>query len=108
MRFKVTLISVLLILVGGWVVGLGCYPFLTWSPLNCRYEDIDINTGRIRHQRLLLGICISERIEDSSISRELQLGGAPADWRRANTFSPLVGYSPHYIFHSAVSQAREL
>jgi len=96
------------VIIGFWVVGLGCYPFVTWSPLNCRHEDIDINTGRIRHQRLLLGICVSERIVDSPISRELGIKEVAPDWRRANTFSPCVGRSPHYVFHSGIHQTREL
>ena len=108
MNSKVAIVSVLFVLAGAWVIGLGCYPVVAWSPLNCRHEDIDINSGRIRHQRFLVGICISERIEDSVISRELQLAGVTPDWRRANTFSPLVGHSPHYIFHSGIHQTREV
>jgi hypothetical protein len=108
MKPKVAILAVLLGLVVCWVVGLGCYPLVTWSPLNCRHEDIDINTGRIRHQRFLLGICVSEHVEDSPISRELGIADAAPDWRRANTFSPCVGYSPHYVFHSGINQTRKL
>lgn len=108
MKLKITIVCLLFVLVAGWVVGIGCYPFVAWSPLNCRHEDIDINTGRIRYQRFLVGICISERIEDSPISRQLQLAKTTPDWRRVNTFSPLVRHSPHYIFHSGIAQTREL
>ncbi|MAG93549.1 MAG: hypothetical protein CMJ48_07350 [Planctomycetaceae bacterium] len=108
MKSKVPIFAVLLLVLAGWVVGLGCYPFVTWSPLNCRYEEIDINTGRIRHQHLLLGICVSERIEDSAISRQLRTSDVVPDWRRANTFSPCVDHSPHYVFHSSIHQTREL
>ena len=108
MKSKVTILAVLLVLVVGWVVGLGCYPLVTWSSLNCRHEEIDINTGRIRHQRFLVGICVSERIEESPISREAAIANVVPDWRRANTFSPCVGYSPHYIFHSTIVQTRKL
>ena len=108
MKFNFAILCLLLVLVAGWIVGLGCYPFVAWSTINCRHQDIDINTGRIRHQRYLVGICVSEHIEDSSISRQLQLSETAPDWRRVNTFSPLVGHSPHYIFHSGIAQTRKL
>jgi hypothetical protein len=30
------------------------------------------------------------------------------DWRRVNTFSPGVGHSPHYVYHGAFAQIREI
>ena len=107
-KSKVAVLSIFLVLIVGWVAGLGCYPLVMWSPLNCRHDDIDIDTGQIRQQRYLLGLCVRERIEDSPVSRELQLAGIAPDWRRANTFSPLVRHSPHYAFHSAIHQTRLL
>lgn len=102
----------LLVLIVGWVVGLGCYPLVYWSPLNCIHNDIDLNTGRIRHQRYLLGICVQEYVEHSPISHELGRGlgfvGVASDWKRVNTFSPLVHHSPHYRFHACIHQAQEL
>ena len=95
-------------LLGGWVVGLGCYPFVQWSALNCRHEDLDINTGRIRHQRFLLGLRVKDRIEESAISRAVQVTEVPPDWRRVNTVSPLVRYSPHYRLHGGIAQIRYL
>jgi hypothetical protein len=29
-------------------------------------------------------------------------------WHRVNTFSPGVGHSPHYVFHSALFQAHQM
>ena len=108
MKSKIGVVAVLIALGVGWAVGLGCYPFVRWSPLNCRHEDIDINTGRIRHQRFLVGMCVRERFEETPISPQFDLSNVAPDWRRVNTFSPLVRHSPHYRFHSAIHQAREL
>lgn len=110
MRLKGAIVVVFLLVTLAWVVGLGCWPLVRWSPLHCWQDEIDIATGRIRHQRYLLGICISERVEDSAISRQLPPPAANslADWKRVNTFSPLVYHSPHYIYHSAIHQSREL
>lgn len=104
MTLKLVTRVALFILVIGWVVGIGCHPFVRWSTFNCRYEEIDINTGQIRHRQFLLHHCITERTEDSPISRELKLAGVAPDWRRVNTFSPCVRTSPHHVFHSGIHQ----
>lgn len=104
---KTVIIGFLLfVLIFSWVVGLGCWPFLQWSPLNRRHEDVDIDSGRIRRQWELLGICVQETIEESAVSRELadEIAGQPENWQRVNTFSPLVHYSPHYKYHAAIYQ----
>ena len=103
MKSKIALLAVLLMLVG-----FGFYPLVMSCPLNCRHEDIDINTGQIRHQRILFGICVSERIEDSPVSKEADNTDVTPDWRRSNTFSPYVDHSPHYVFHSGINQTRKL
>lgn len=95
-------------LVCGWLIGLGGWPLIIWSPLNCRHDEIDINSGRIRTQRFLAGVCISERVTESPVSLEVANTTARPDWRRVNTFSPFVNHSPHYSFHAAINQAREL
>ena len=95
-------------LVCGWLIGLGGWPLITWSPLNCRHEEIDINSGRIRAQRFLAGVCVSEQVTESPVSLEMSDAAVRPDWRRVNTFSPLVGHSPHYSFHSAIHQTRKL
>ena len=89
-----------------WVVGLGCWPLVVWSQLNCHHEDVDINSGRIRRQHYLLGLCVCETIEETSLSHLImaETEKKPAEWRRVNTFSPLVHYSPHYKYHAAIYQ----
>lgn len=93
-----------------WAVGLGCWPFVQWSRLNCSHEDIDINSGRVRTRHFLLGFCVSESVEESDFSRVASsdtVDSSPA-WHRVNTFSPMVHYSPHYRYHAAIWQAREI
>lgn len=86
--------------------------FSPWSEINCRHQDINIKTGQARYSRCLWFVKISERIEHTPLS--LALNGETVDvndinpWHRANTFSPGLGYSPHYIFHSALHQANQM
>jgi len=110
MKPKIAIVVVLPSLTLLWVIGLGCWPFVTWSPLNCWHNDIDITTGRIRHQRFLLGICVRERVDDSALSRQLPppADDSVTDWKRVTTLSPLVDHSPHYSYHSAIHQTQEL
>jgi hypothetical protein len=85
--------------------------FFPWSPINCRYQDVDIMTGRLRFTQYLLFCKVSERIEDSPLSKALppdMVATAKPDWQRVNTFSPGVHHSPHYIFHGAIGQIRML
>jgi hypothetical protein len=84
---------------------------LPWSPINCWHYDVDIHSGRIRYTRYFAFIRISQHIDESALSRALQrdeLQRAHPKWKRALTFSPGVHNSPHYVFHSAISQIREL
>ncbi len=82
--------------------------FFQWSPLNCWHEDIDINTGRVRRTRFLLYLQIDDHIEDTWLSSAINNPTPSPDWRRVNTFSPGVGYSPHYLFHGALYQIKIL
>ena len=86
----------------------------TWSPLNCWHDDVDIRTGRIRHTWYLLYHKVSDRTEDSPLAEVLGPGaviGMRPEWRRVNTFSPLTHlthYSPHYSYHGAIAEMKEL
>ena len=86
----------------------GIFP---WSPANCWHEEIDIRSGRIRCTRYILGFRISERITSTPLSEAAQLAGSLAaipEWHRVNTFSPGTHHSPHYAFHGAIGQVRDL
>lgn len=83
-----------------------------WTEINCRHQDINIKTGQARYSRYLWYVKISEVVKDTPIS--VALGGKVMDvadvepWRRVNTFSPGLRHSPHYHYHGALHQAREL
>ncbi len=83
--------------------------FVPWSDINCQHQEINIKTGQVRYSRSYWYVTVSERIEDTPLSRVLQ--GETVDvadieaWQRVNTFSPGVRHSPHYRFHSALPQA---
>jgi len=84
---------------------------MAWSPINCRHEDIDLETGRIRHTTMVYWMPISRKFEHTSISKVLgvvDLYRASGDWHRVNTFSPGVRHSPHYSFHGVLSQIEKL
>jgi hypothetical protein len=82
--------------------------FIPWSAINCKCHEINIKTGQVRYSRCLWYITISEKVEDTTLSRAMRGNSIDvADiqpWQRVNTFSPFMDYSPHYIFHSAISQ----
>jgi hypothetical protein len=88
-------------------------PFVKpWSPINCRHQEINIKTGQARYSRHLWYVKVSERVEDTILSKVL--GGESVDvadiapWHTVNTFSPGLHYSPHYRFHAALFQASEI
>lgn len=104
-RWMIIAVAILLLVL--FVVPM----FVPWTPLNCRHQDVDIATGRLRSTRYLLYCKVSERIEGSPISNVLpkdMVDSATPDWHRVNTFSPGVHHSPHYIFHSAIHQIHML
>jgi len=101
--------SLIILVVAAIIVCLFAPAFMSWSPINCKYQDVDIKTGRARYTRYLLYCKVSERIEETPLSRlipkEMREGAEP-DWRRVNTFSGWGGHSPHHTFHGAFAQIR--
>ena len=98
--------SVPILLLAASLVGL-----LPWSPVNGWHYDMDIASGRIRYTRYLFWVPWRQVIEDSALTKALRpedLADVQADWHRVQTFSPGVSHSPHYHFHSATAQIREL
>lgn len=102
---RISLISLLILLV----VALS---LPARSRLYCRHEDINIKTGQCRITHVLCFFQISQCIKDTPLS--LVLGGETIEinpieaWHRVNTFYWGRRYSPHYNFHGAFAQAREL
>jgi len=90
-----------------WISGI----LMPWSKVNCWEELVDITTGRVRTQRFFLYMKVRETIVDSELTKVLEpadLAGKTPKWHRMNTFSPGVRHSPHYTFHGAFGQMRQL
>ncbi|MEM7164426.1 MAG: hypothetical protein AAF581_03125 [Planctomycetota bacterium] len=82
--------------------------YVPWSAINCRYEDVNIVSGHARYSRSWWYIVVSERIEETALSTALNSSlPDPSAWRRANLFDGRRPNSPHYRFHSALSQIQE-
>jgi|GEM_PF-1507176 len=82
-----------------------------WSGINYWTYDVDIFSGRIGYTRYLFFVPVGEKIEDSALTRALQpedYAGTACDWHRVLTLSPGVQHSPHYGFHGAIAQIRQL
>ena len=94
------------LLLYGATVLLSWSGIAPWSPLNCRHEEIDINSGRVRYTRMLFYIEVSQRVEETWLSENcpVSLRTTRENWRRVNTFSPGVRHSPHYHYHAALAQ----
>lgn len=103
-RFRI----VLSILISTAIASLFASGAIQWSELNCWHDDIDINSGRVRHTRFLLYYQIDDRTEETWLSRVCDGPKLSPDWRRVNTFSPFVHYSPHYRYHGAIDQIEML
>ena len=85
--------------------------FIPWTSINCVCEDVDIRTGRIRISRYLAFCKVSERVEESALSRVLpqeMVEGVKPQWERVNTFSLGLSHSPHHRFHGAIGQIRSI
>jgi hypothetical protein len=91
-------------------LGLQYLGFFPWSNINRWSEYVDIHSARFRYTRDFLGFRVSERVVDSELTRMLLPGDlhVVAIWKCVNTFSPGVNHSPHYQYHGAISQMREL
>ncbi len=87
---------------------LGRFP---WSGVNCWQDDIDITSGRIRQTRYLLWIPVQRFVRDSALTKAARPEAATLsgpDWHPVVTLSPGLRHSPHYAFHGATDQIREL
>ena len=77
-----------------------------WWKLCYRCEDVDIKSGRIRYTRHLFYCKISEKIDDTILTKALGefAEDVQPDWRRVSTFSLGVRHSTHYVYHGAIVQ----
>lgn len=104
MRRSTQRILILLTLVT--LAGLVFLPLVDGEKIFRTERWIDLNSGRMRTQNWLLDYCLSERIEETRLSRELPASKRPPRWRMVDTSLPL----PHaFICHrygGVLSQAR--
>ncbi len=98
------------------ITGLICAPFVVplfspWSRINCQEFEIDLVSGRKRVSRFFYGIPVRREIEDTQLSLAIRLAEEShqkARWEPVSTFGPYVHHSPHYVYHSATGQIRQL
>ncbi len=89
------------------------YP-VHFPTINCTLSEINIQTGKGRYSKYLFFIRTDRRTYATPLSEALDAPVAdsqrPSDgWRSVGQFSPpKIRYSPHYSFHSALSQARRV
>lgn len=79
--------------------------------VSCSYVDVDIHSGRLRRTSYLLFCQVRERIEETTVSKELRSGNTEldsAEWRRVLASSPGLSPSPHYSYHSTANQMESL
>lgn len=107
LRFRILKLGMIALLLAPFIIPL----FLPWSRINCREQEVDILTGLTKHTRYLYWIPITSNVRNSPVSDAI-FKSPPANhtpqWKSANTFGPYTQHSPHYIYHSAISQMRNL
>jgi hypothetical protein len=101
-------LCILLLLAAFPLSEAGLFP---WSGLNCWTSEIDVYSGQRRYTRYLYWIPTQTSIYDTAITKELtpeNLKGLPTKWYLVNTGSPQIHHSPHYRYHGAWEQIRDL
>jgi hypothetical protein len=87
---------------------VGCFPDTT---INCWQDEVDIHTGRIRYSYFLLCVPVVRYVQDSALTRALseeEQNSQVRQWRTVTRISPGKNYSPHYFYHGAIFQIKEL
>jgi hypothetical protein len=105
----------LLLIFLGFAVLLGA-PFAVpmfslWSRINCREQEVDVHSGLRRDTRYIYWIPVSRKVTDTPLSAarsNVSSTRIEPQWESVNTFGPYTRHSPHYIYHAAFSQIRQL
>jgi hypothetical protein len=93
------------------LLALSLFGAFPWSGLNCDTTEIDLYSGRIRSTRYLFWIPVRQTVSESALTHELLPTDIHADqvsWQPVVTLSPGVRHSPHYYYHGAIAQIREV
>ena len=82
--------------------------FHPWTALNCVETDVNIATGHVRKARSLWYLKISERTEETALSKSLKKDpkNHPSAWRRVTITSVGSAHSRHTAYHAAHHQIR--
>lgn len=81
---------------------------IPWSPIFRWYDDVDLDSGRVRRVWIVMWLPVREVVSQSWISTSVEQSGDAPEWRRVNTFSPGLPNSPHHVYHGAIAQIHEL
>ncbi len=107
-RLLIVIIPVVILLAGPWAI-----PAVTQSSaINDHRTEINIKTGQARYSHRLWCITVSERVEDTVLSKVL--GGETVNaadiepWHTVDMSWPGQRIRRHYAFHGALAQAREV
>ena len=90
------------------------FPFMfsfihPWTNIQCRKEQIDINTGMSRIQKYYWFLKYSEKTEPTYLSKLLDIDSVEnPHWRNVNTFSFGHRLCINYSFHGAFGQIKKL
>lgn len=83
----------------------------SWTEkFSCKYEDVDIMTGRVRATQYVLFFKVAEKIDDSAFSKVFpveKVSAVKPEWRRVNIFRFGSHISPHFAFHGAIYQIHQ-
>lgn len=83
---------------------------ITWaSRYNSRFTSMDIASGQLRHERYLLGVKVSDRLEETRLSeayRQLVGNTSPAEWRTVRSDVP--GYLINWMHGNSFFASRWL
>lgn len=109
-RSKIARIVGLLVLIALGAFGLSFLGFFPWSGLNCSMLEVDLDSGRTRGTRYLFWIPVRRAVADTAFTRVLKPADlrGPPDWQPVSITSPSVKHSPHFYFHAAAWQIRQL
>jgi hypothetical protein len=75
------------------------------SKINCKVQEVNIQTGQLRCCRYFYYIKLSEAVRETAISECINEPVVFRDvkaWWRINAFGPFRNVSPYYIFHTIV------
>jgi hypothetical protein len=82
-----------------------------WSRLNNEEQELDLVSGRTRFTRHFLYCRVRRDVRATPLSEALAASGAPEsgeEWVRVNIFQPGVRHSPHFIYHGAFGNAKQI